>query len=160
MLDVKADLIKSKNVPLKRKNKQVKITGRKKPAKILDNLISFFKELKFKKKQKATNADKSKTATILKRNAIPKSKPVIKKFFRFIKKYAAAIMGKSIKFSALAMFPSSIGSPNNTANMAVVIMGTFLFLAWSKSFFDKKKKKIIASIPKIRETSLNVNWSD
>ena len=103
-------------------------------------------------------------ATILKRKATPRKRPARNnlKFeiwnFKFETRSAATRIGKIIKFSAFAIFPSSIGKPKRTAKIKVVRYW-MLFLSL-KSFLDNKKKNKTASMPKIREASLIVNWSE
>ena len=68
----------------------------------------------------AIGTAKSKIATILKRKAIPKISPEIKSFFWPTIKKAEMMMGRSMKFSAFAIFPSKSGSPKRIAKTEVV----------------------------------------
>ena len=128
MFERKVALIKSIREPLIRKNMLTKKIGKIKPAINEDNLSSFFRESKFKikQKQKTAKAARSKIATILNRKAIPSSKPGRKNFFLSIRSNADAMIGKSIKFSALAILPSKNGRPNDMVKTKVVRYGMLL----------------------------------
>ena len=62
-------------------------------------------------------------------------------------------IGRSMKFSALAILPSNVGRPKRIANTRVVKK------AWDflKIFLARRKKTQIDRIPKIAENNLIVN---
>ena len=113
----------------------------------------FFNKFKFNKSLlgrsildiiiKTAKAVKSKIATILKRNAIPKIRPDINKIFGFnfsLKiKNPENIIRRSMKFSEFAMLPSINGIANINAKMPVLHIEIFASSLLSpKSFFAKK----------------------
>ncbi len=129
-------------------------------------MVLLFISIKTRKRKKAAV---SKIAMILKRNASPRSAPQIKKrkdspkliFLKILIYFSlstinkpATRIGRSMKFSEFAIFPSSKGIPKSTAKIEVAKSVGFEL---EKSFLERAKKIIIDKIPKIRETSLTIN---
>ncbi len=119
---------------------------------------------KFKIKRNTKKAAKSKIPTILNKNAIPRRKPesanILFFNFSFTEKIRkpARIIKKSIKFSAFAIFPSTRGSARRTQKIDVESIVILLPPPFSwKSFLERAKKAINASIPKTTDTSLSQN---
>ena len=101
------------------KKRETRIIGMENPIISRGGRMLLFIELKFEINQKTKNAEKSKIATTLKRKAIPRRSPA-ENNFRFRIRRAAAMIGKSMKFSALAIFPSRIGRAKIRAKTDVI----------------------------------------
>ena len=118
---------------------------------------------KLKIKRNAKKAAKSKTPTILNKNAIPSRKPESIKTFFFNFSFAVkirrpdTIMGRSMKFSEFAIFPSTIGKAKRSPKIIVEKIAVLLPFFSSKSFLASAKKTINENIPKIKDTRRRVN---
>lgn len=112
---------------------------------------------------------RSNRATILKRNAMPRRSPAEKSIRYFVRRFfsrsffasvilyrrnPAVMIGKRMKFSALAIFPSKIGVAKSSTKNIVV---TILMRSFLKSICERKKNIIMVSSPTRREASLTLN---
>ena len=121
---------------------------------------------KLKIKRNTKKAAKSKIPTILNKNAIPSRKPESIKIFFFSLSFAVKIrkpdkiIGRSIKFSEFAIFPSTIGKAKRSPKIIVEKIAILFPSFSSKSFLESAKKAINESTPKTKDTRRRVNWSE